>query len=401
MRTICFDLRALQIGHENRGIGMYIKSVLEHLPESDDSYIFYCFDKNDPIKSLNINAKVNYNLVQIPTIDPVLDSPRNIVGIMRLTNHRFTALKKMKPDVFVQFDFMLGLPGFRKTKKIVIGYDLIPLIMRNEYMPGLSFSWHHAFGKKAKLRAVLRSLYYQLRYRMAYSVYRRADKVVAISEASAKSFEELLHIRPSRVVAIPLAPVSVPASHVDLSISVKIKKPYLFYIGGTDARKSLRDIVCAFNIARGRGEDLALVLAGNEFHKTENIPDAMGRQAIMESPYRADIHLVGFVSDAQKLGLYRSAHAFIFASTYEGFGLPVIEAMAALCPVIAYNNSSIPEAAGDAAILVKTGDYGEIAKKIIELKDQDLREKLVKKGLSQAGKFDWNTYTRAFVDTFR
>lgn len=392
---ICFDLRALQIGHENRGIGMYIKSVLEHLPADANQYFFYVFDKNNPIDTLGIKLHINYKLIQTPTINTVLNSPADIFGLIKLANHSFSTLRAINPDVFVQFDFALGIPKWRKLETFVIGYDLIPLIKKNEYLPSVFFSWQHTMGKKAKVRAVARSLYYRMKYRLHYQVFRRADHIISISAATSQSFAQLLGIQPSKIHAIPLAPV-LSAKEADHSITKAIKKPYILYIGGTDTRKRIQDIVYAFHIARGRGADIQLVLAGNEFNKLEHLPNIEGRNAIIKSPYKDDILLLGFVSDAKKLALYNSAHAFIFCTTYEGFGLPIIEAMSASCPVISYNNSSIPEAAGDAAILVETGDYVAVANQILSLQNAGKRKELIQKGLKQAQAFNWDTYVGEF-----
>lgn len=372
---------------------MYIKSVLEHLPSDDNiHYLFYCFEKSNPIDELRIKTNVNYTIVNSPTIKTTLDSPKNIFGIFKLVGHRFRPLRKYRPDTFVQFDFMLGLPKWSKTKKLIIGYDLIPLIKKNEYMPSPSYAWYHTHGKKAKIKAVLRSVYYRFRYWLHYRVFKKADKIICISESTAHSFESILGIKNSELVTIPLAPV-LPKSNPDTRLADSIDKPYLFYIGGTDSRKRIQDIIFAYNIARGRGDDIALVLAGNEFKELEHIPDVKGRNAILRSPYRSDIHLLGFISDEEKMGLYANARAFVFTTTYEGFGLPVLEAMAARCPVIAYNNSSIPEATGDAALLTKTGDFVEVGTCVINLKDNKLRAELVNKGIAQAAKFNWETYT--------
>src|SRR5687767_13595384 len=112
---------------------MYIKSVLEHWPADSNRYIFYAFDKSDPIKALGIAFKNPYELVHTATIKTAVDSPKDIFGLLRLVNHAFHPLKAKKPDVFVQFDFALGVPKWRRTKKLVIAYDLIPLIKKNEY----------------------------------------------------------------------------------------------------------------------------------------------------------------------------------------------------------------------------------------------------------------------------
>jgi glycosyltransferase involved in cell wall biosynthesis len=397
VKTICFDLRALQIGHENRGIGMYIKSVLEHMPADSNRYLFYVFDRNDPIKNLGINIKFDYKIVQTPTFKTALNSPKDVSNFIKLINHSFDELKTLSPDIFVQFDFILGLPKWKSTKTVVIGYDLIPLIKKNEYLPSVVFAWQNTPGKKAKLKSVPRSMYHQLRYQMHYKVFKRADHIISISKATAESFTKLLGIPSQKIHAIPLAPVFT-STEPDNSVLKKIKQPYILYVGGTDSRKRLRDIVQSFNIVRGRGAKLNLVLAGNEFKKIEHLPDVEGRNAIINSPYKQDIVLVGFIGDAEKMALYKSAYAFVFCSTYEGFGLPIIEAMSLGCPVVSYNNSSIPEAAGDAALLVETGDYVAVANRIISLEGKAQREKLIKKGLEQAKKFSWDNYAYEFSD---
>ena len=397
MKTICIDLRALQIGHQNRGIGMHIRSILENLPESDSQYIFYCFDKNNPIEELGIKTKVSYKIVQTPTINTVLDSPKNILGIFRLVFHRFTPIKNRRIDTFIQFDFMLGLPRWRNIRKVMIGYDLIPIIMKNEYMPNIRQAWHHSIGKRAKLKSLLRSPYYRFRYKMHYRSYKRADRIVCISDYAAQSFEKFLKSPKQKIVSIPLAPV-LPSRLADDSILLDVEKPYIFYIGGTDSRKNIQDIVSAFNIACGRGNKLSLVLAGNEFSEVNKIPDTAGRNAIIESPYRDSIYLKGFVTDTQKNALYQHAHAFIFASHSEGFGLPVVEAMSMSCPVIAYNNSSIPEAAGTSARLVSTGDFVAIAIEISLIFNATLRKDLVDSGKKQASKFTWEKYVKKFQE---
>jgi glycosyltransferase involved in cell wall biosynthesis len=393
---ICFDLRALQIGHENRGIGMHIRSILEHIDDSDNEYVFYAFDKGDPIVDLKIDFKGTYSLVQTPTVSTVVASPKDFMNVLRLSLHRFKPLRAEMPDVFVQFDFNLGLPRFRKLKKVVIAYDLIPLIMRNEYLPNVGFAWQHSPGKKAKIMAVSRSLYYQLKYKISYRTFKKADQLVSISNSTRQSFIDLLGVRQSIITTLPLAPV-LNFDQVDTSVADSIDKPYVFYVGGSDTRKRIVDVVRAFHIAKGRGLDIALVLGGHDIKDVKKLADVAARNAILHSPYREDIHLVGFISDAEKLGLYQNAHAFVFCSVFEGFGLPVIEAMASGCPVVSYNNTSIPEAAGDAALLVETNDYVAVAREVMRLSDPDLRKKLINKGYEHAKRFSWDEYSSRFL----
>lgn len=394
--NICLDLRALQIGHEKRGIGMYMVNILENLPDNGDKYIMYVFDKSNPIEDLDIKVKFRYKLVTTASIKTTIDKPADFFNVIRLIRHRFRELSSKSIDVFVQFDFMLGLPKWRNTKKVVVAYDLIPLIKRNQYLPRPKFAWRHSVGYKAKTRAALRSIYYNWRYKLQYGVYKKADKIIAISESTKQSFIELLGIKKQKITAIPLAPVITHKPH-DKSILKDIDKPFIFYVGGTDSRKRIEDIVFAFNVARGRGADICLVLAGNEFKRLEDLPNIEGRNAIINSPYKPDIHLVGFVTEEQKLALYKYALAFIFCSEYEGFGLPVLEAMASSCPVISYSNSSIPEISGKATILVNTYDYGEVAKGIIKLTDAAFRSNLIKLGTIRAKKYSWAKHSTEFI----
>jgi glycosyltransferase involved in cell wall biosynthesis len=273
---------------------------------------------------------------------------------------------------------------------------LIPLILKNEYLPGVTSAWNQANGKKAKAKAVIRSVFYTLKYKKYYSNYKASDQIISISEATKQSFIERLGINSEKIRTLPLAPVS-STNRVDASISKTILKPYLFYIGGTDSRKRVEEIVYAFNIMKGRGHDISLVLAGNEFKKLTMLPSVVTRNAILDSPYRKDIHLVGFVTDAEKAGLYKNAAAFLFTSAYEGFGLPVVEAAAAGCPVVAYSNSSIPEAIGDAALLVETGDYTAAANAAISLLDATSRDKIVERGIKQTKKYSWEKFTASFL----
>jgi glycosyltransferase involved in cell wall biosynthesis len=397
VKTICFDLRALQIGHENRGIGMYIKSLLEHIPTTDNKYIFYAYDTSDPIKELGINFANNYELIQTTYIKNAIDSPGDFFNLIKLVSHTFQPLKSSKPDVFVQFDFTLGIPRWGRTKKIVIAYDLIPLIKQNEYLPTIRFAWHHSAGRKAKLVGIMRSMYYRGKFHFHYKVYKKADQIISISQATTNSYIDLLGISKHKIHTILLAPV-LSDNKVDYAITNRINKPFIFYIGGTDSRKRIQDIIYAFNIVRGRGDEIALVLAGNEFRTLKQLPNNEGRNAITNSPYNKDIHLVGFVTDEQKLGLYQKARAFVFCSMFEGFGLPIVEAMQAGCPVISYNNSSIPEVSGDAAILVETGDYCAVAKNVTKLKDPVLRDKIITAGVSKVKMFNWQITVKKMLN---
>jgi len=113
------------------------------------------------------------------------------------------------------------------------------------------------------------------------------------------------------------------------------------------------------------------------------------------------VRILGFVDDADLPALYRNATLFAFPSLYEGFGLPVLEAMACGVPVVCSNASSLPEVAGDAALLVHPLDTGALAQALARvLEDADLRREMIAKGLAQATRFTWEQAARQLLGTF-
>jgi len=111
-------------------------------------------------------------------------------------------------------------------------------------------------------------------------------------------------------------------------------------------------------------------------------------EVIKDSPDHEDIVMTGYVSESTRQALYKYADVFVLPSLYEGFGVPVLEAMASGCPVVASNNSSLPEVVGKAGLLFNPADPADIARAVLEIK-QD-RAGWVKKGLKQVAKFSWD-----------
>ncbi|MGE5327871.1 MAG: hypothetical protein ACM3KH_00900, partial [Thiobacillus sp.] len=152
-KKVCIDLRPLQVGHENRGIGMFLRSVLENITDNDNHYLFYAFEDQNPLTQLGIKTNVAFDIVTTPRLKNEIKQVADVVDVIKLQFHRFKPLKKFKPDVFIQFDFKLGTPNWRKVKKVLIAYDLIPLTFRSDYLPKPSSAFRIANGKKAKIKA--------------------------------------------------------------------------------------------------------------------------------------------------------------------------------------------------------------------------------------------------------
>jgi len=163
------------------------------------------------------------------------------------------------------------------------------------------------------------------------------------------------------------------------------KNGELLFVGTVEVGKNLITVLKALRILSDQGMRPTLKVIGARGWGQSHIPELLE-----EFELTKQILFCGYVSDENLALEYRSASALVFASSYEGFGLPVIEAMASGCPVIAARNSSIPEAGGDAALYFETLDEINLSERIIELlSDKDLQRECISKGLKQAATFSW------------
>ena len=399
MNRVCFDIRCLQIGHEKRGIGMHAISVLENLKNIDNiEYYFYMFDGSNPIKSLDIKLNIDYKIIETKSLNKTIHNIFDVYDVIKMTFHRFNNIYKYDIDTFVQFDFMLGLPKSNDIKKIAVAYDLIPLIFREEYLPSPIKSFKKGSGLIDKLRLFLRSSYYILKHRIQYKTFNKANKIVSISNDTSRQLIKILGIDGNKIKTIPLAPVlNISKIATPTSLKNMDNLKFIFYIGATDSRKKVEQLVSAFNIVRGRGCDIKLILSGSEFESIDKIPSKVIKKSIQNSSYIDDIILTGYVNDKEKVWLYKNAEAFVFPTTYEGFGLPIIEAMSCGCPVISYNNSSIPEVANESAILIETSNINSLVKSILEVAKHN-NGKLISTGYINASNFTWEKHVSEFID---
>ncbi len=155
-----------------------------------------------------------------------------------------------------------------------------------------------------------------------------------------------------------------------------VGRPYLLYVGALDARKDPQGLLRAWQVARTAGADVDLVLAGSP-----------GKQAPAELP---GARRLGQVTHAELVDLYSAAACFVFPSRNEGFGLPLLEAMACGCPVVAYRNSSIPEVVGEAGPLVEDGDAEALGRAAAQLACEPGRAEAARAaGLRRARRFTW------------
>ncbi len=269
-------------------------------------------------------------------------------------------------DLFHAADFVLPpvKPGVRT---IVTIHDLSFVREPDSVMPGMT-----AHLKRWVPRSV-----------------ERADRVIAVSEATRQDLIELYQTPPEKIttlyhgVTAEFKVIKEPATLASVRQKYGLgDRSFILSLGTIQPRKNYRRLIQAFaKIDRS----FSLVIGGGKGWKYENILAEVARQGLEKR-----VHFLGFVADADLPALYNAASLFVLPSLYEGFGLPLLEAMSCGTPVIASNRSAMPEVVGQAGLLVDPRDTPAIAAAISKvLADPNLQQRLSQAGLIQAARFSW------------
>src|SRR5499426_1250684 len=234
-------------------------------------------------------------------------------------------------------------------------------------------------------------------FQLKLTVRRTAKKAARIATVSEYSRQDLLSVYklpPENVVVTyngveshftprPLTPTETE----EIRGRFGIARDFLLAVGSLQPRKNLVRLIRAYAKLRNERADFTpqLVIVGRRLWLTHEIFDEVKRHR-----WADDVILTGYVADADLPALYRAAKAFVYPSLFEGFGLPPLEAMACGTPVVTSDISSLPEIAGDAALLIDPNDERALANALIEIMNNDrLRAELRVKGIAQAKKFTW------------
>ena len=293
------------------------------------------------------------------------------------------ALRRLRIDVFHGMDHV-GIPLVGRTGKYVVTvHDVIPLIL-----PGTFTRRHRAVVRLALAR-----------------VRRQADRVVVPSHAVKRDVVRRVGYPEDRIVVTPegcdprFRPVRSEAALRRVAERYGLPPRYVLAVGTLEPRKNLVALLEAFARLRRDGgidPDLRLVIAGARGWLDEPV-----FRTVRSLGIEPVVHLPGFIDDDDLPAVYSGAALFVFPSLYEGFGLPLVEAMACGAPVVTSNVSSMPEVAGDAAVLVDPRDVDSLAAAIARvLRDEALRRRLRDAGIARARRFSWETTARLTLDVY-
>lgn len=220
---------------------------------------------------------------------------------------------------------------------------------------------------------------------------RTADALIAVSEHTARELVRRTSVDARRVHVVPLA-ASLPDEASDVGKTLErlgIEAPYLLFVGTLEPRKNLPRLVRAYRRIASLGVPHSLVLAGGLGWRHERL---LGEIRV---PGPGRLVLAGHVGARDLDALYRGADAFVYPSIYEGFGLPVLEAMARGTPCVVSSSSSLPEVAGEAALYADPRSVGELAEAMARLvSDAELAGRLSDAGRRRASRFSWEETAR-------
>jgi glycosyltransferase involved in cell wall biosynthesis len=274
------------------------------------------------------------------------------------------------------------MPYWPGVPTVFTCHDLIPLIYPEYFAP-------------------IQRLIYRVGHVLAL---RTARVTIAVSQSTRADLQRLFRIDPQQIVVVseaadahfsPQSPDAIAA----VCQKYALPERYVLYLGSNKPHKNLVRLVQAWRISNldSQLSNLKLVIAG---HWDNRYPEA--KRVVEQLDMRDQVTFVGPVSEADLPMLYSGAALFVFPSLYEGFGLPVLEAMACGAPVVCSNASSLPEIAGDAAVLADPQNVNALAEAIGRVfASQELREHLREKGLSQSARFSWVQTADAILKVYQ
>lgn len=359
-KTIAVDLRSLHTS-EFSGVESYTVHVLEELLANDRSNNYKLFYNGFKQKLFShfhfINAE--YKQTRIP----------NRLLNLSLKLFSWPKIESLAEDSDVLFMPNWNMLAVNSTTRVVLTvHDLSPQLLPQYY--NLKARAWHWFINIPKL-------------------INRANRLIAVSEFTKMSLVKQLGVSADKITVAPLG-VDHDNFRPNLSVdrlreirnSYSLPGDFVLFVGTVEPRKNLQRLIQAFEQV---GEPISLVIAGKLGWKYS----ALLKQ-IENSPKRRFIKLLGYVPEADKPYIMKLARVFAWPSLYEGFGLPVLEAMAVGTPVLTSNVTSLPEVAGDAALLVDPYNISDIANGIETLHtDNSIRSHYTAKGLERSKQFTW------------
>ena len=288
-----------------------------------------------------------------------------------------------RADVFLQPNFWDGFPRISAPKVLMV-HDFVPLATDrfSERGPLVNFA-----------KGVL--------YRLKMQNIRKADAVLVNSDNTKKDVVRFTGVASGKI----------HRAYLGVDEEFRAQKPasreergnYILFVGGVEANKNVLRLIQAFANLKSQISNLKLIMPGGQFVDEEKMETKMIKAKVRELGLGGCVEFPGFVPQKDLIELYRRALIFVYPSYYEGFGFPVLEALASGTPVVSSNASSLPEVGGEAVIYVDSLDVQSITegiKKVLHL-DDSVYQRMVQEGLEQSAKFSWEKCARETLEVLK
>jgi glycosyltransferase involved in cell wall biosynthesis len=361
-------ISTLAMRRELYGVGNYVKNLVLSLSklDQDNEYLLFASEQNaHHLRDLGSNFRIEY-------------APGN--RFLRLPWEQIELPMRLKQERIDVYHGPTFVAPFVKTCRQIVSI--------------LDMTFHLTPEK----HSVPKRVYFRT---MIPRMVRRSDKVIAISESTKRDLIDLLAIKEEKICVTHLGvdkrfqPVTQEQELARVRQKYSLPSKYILFVGLIEPRKNLEALVDAYH-ADSLHTEFDLVLAGNRGWGYTSL-----LEKIANSRVRNRIRMPGYVADSDLPALFSMAVAFVYPSVYEGFGLPVLEAMACGTPVITSQVSSLPEVAGDAAILVDPSDPKALASALQNVLGEDhLRKSLSERGIQRARLFTWEKTAQKTLEVY-
>lgn len=371
MKKVNIEIQLLAVPQDKiRGIPIYIIELINKLEKrhiNEYSYSFFDYKKRrDNKRTICSYLDGGYNYKECNDL-----SYRDIMDAILNDNHylygKYTDYFGYKADIY-HFPYSGHLPHNVDGNVVVTVHDILPVIE----------PFNIYFTKEQQVR---------FDNSMRYIANHKDILLASISNATKDAVIQHYNIDESRIFVTPLGyndSLYGVSKEKDVLKKYNISSPYLLYLGALDPRKGIDVILKAFD--RINNKDVKLVIAGASDSSFFDII-----REVSCCRRKDDVILTGHVSEIDKRDLMANADVFLFPSLYEGFGLPILEAMASGTPVITTNVSSMPEVGGDAALYIEPGNVEQLAENIDFLLMNKVQcENIILKGLKRCKEFSWD-----------
>jgi glycosyltransferase involved in cell wall biosynthesis len=381
--NIGVDTRCL-MNKERTGVAEYTFELINALFEIDkeNQYLLFYNSSEDVAKNVELWKQENVHYVGTRWPNKVFNTAQVLLGwpkLDKLVEGRGKG-EGGKRTIDIWFSPNLNFSSVSSKTKLILTIHDLSFEILPECFSAKRRLWHRVINPKKQCQ--------------------RADLILVPSENTARDVEGIYGINSKKIRVVEpglctnFKKLEINGNNVEIRNKYNLPEKFILFLGTVEPRKNILGIIEGFKNSELLAIGYELVIAGAQGWKSGPI-----MEKINNTP---GVKYIGYVNEEEKRALYELADLFVYPSLYEGFGFPVLEAMASGTPVIASNRSSLPEVVGDAAVMVNPYNTAELSRAMEQvLKDNAWRDILIKRGKERVNVFGWQRTAREFLNLLK